>query len=620
MPCVGGKFQPSPNEVLTLRQQRYTVRPNPAAPRFPQAAEGRRATVYNLVGHGNRSFALKVFRKKYADASLADSAQVLARFQNLPGMLAAQRIILGPGDEAVANCPELMYASLMPWIGGVTWNDILFQAEKGLPAYDPALALRLCRHFLEVMTGLQREQAAHTDIAPGNVVAAVQRSGIHFVASGVPEIQLVDLEDIYASGVETPRIQNMGTPNYRHPSADDAVKKTTWCVEGDRYATAVMAAEMLLLGSTTPLRQSFEFGVFGGNRESSAAEKQVSVCLPYLRSISNSFAGCFEAAWTSSTLSVCPQASDLLAALPQPKFQAPPPGCPSNPTRPPQPPSGSGITWSVIPQPGFGKMTPKTPVPPSGATPPPHISPSPAPPPLSPHAAQFWSNGNVSQPPNSASPVKPTATVTYHSTPSSSGKGKGVIIFLVIITVLIAVIYGMDRMNKEQAQQVEMERERQAELQRQQKEAMTKAFTDYESWMGNKAKEYNGKISMLSVINACNANDAYVAVRFRTLEGDGDHWITMGWWKVEANTHLVLPVATTAALMYLYADAEGRNGSWNGESDSNYYQTTVVDDHSQEFLLKDGDNTGLAHHQVKMFEVKLPRWGIDSSRLTCAKK
>src|SRR6516162_4807995 len=170
MPCIGSKFKPVPNETLILGKSTFSVLPHPAAPGAPFSAEGKRAVVFSLKGPDNDPYALKVFKKVYRSSSLLDSAVLVERFQNFPGMLAAKRTVVGPSDQAAIDCPDLVYSMLMKWVVGNTWNDILMEAEKSGAVYGLETALPLCNRFLEVMEALEQVDVAHTDIAPGNVM------------------------------------------------------------------------------------------------------------------------------------------------------------------------------------------------------------------------------------------------------------------------------------------------------------------------------------------------------------------------------------------------------------------------------------------------------------------
>lgn len=307
MPCVASKFKPLPNEKIVLLGADYVVQQHPAASHLPFSAEGKRAIVYNLKAAAGNAWALKVFKKKYQTPDLLASVGNLKQLARFPGMLAANRSIIAPTDRPAVECPDLSYATLMPWIPGKTWNDLLLSAAKmgqqGKAVYDPQTGVALCRRFIEVMDELERIGAAHTDIAPGNVMLTLQSR----------DVQLLDLEDLFFPGAQPPSIQNTGSAGYRHPSADNG--KTTWCPEGDRYAVAIMAAEFLIVSNPALGMLASDTGFFEGDRNSPIGAQRLALAYPFLDSTAPDFARLFKMAWNSSTLALCPRIADLRAAL-----------------------------------------------------------------------------------------------------------------------------------------------------------------------------------------------------------------------------------------------------------------------------------------------------------------
>src|SRR4051794_39384281 len=224
-------FDPNPGDSIDLFGQAYVVQPHPQAHYLPYRQKAGRARVYQLQkGQEGQYFALKEFKKLYRQPSLIDLYQNLHRVESFQGLRAARREIVLPADPAAQRYPNLEYAMLMPWIEGTTWFDVLGQAREDGGYPDLATAIGLCDRFLEVMEELEKAGMAHTDISPGNVM----------VGFDPIDVQLVDLEDMYMPWALAPSKPNTGSAGYRHRSGE-----TTWKPEGDRYAAAVLAAEML---------------------------------------------------------------------------------------------------------------------------------------------------------------------------------------------------------------------------------------------------------------------------------------------------------------------------------------------------------------------------------------
>ena len=298
------KFDPGPNETILLKGETYLVLPHPSAIGTAFSAEGRRATVYGISKKTSGDlYALKVFKTRYRTVSLVESARRLKQFENFEGMLAARRDTIDANESIVRTHPDLLYAMLMPWAGGLTWFDVLAEARDRGPVLDSYTGLALCRRLLVVMSELENVGVSHTDISPGNV--AVDPDAI--------DVQLLDLEDLYVPGASPPKEQNKGSAGYNHPNAD--LGQSTWCKEGDRYATAVLACEMLLAADPMLSSRASDTGFFGGNRTSKSGCEMFEEAYPYLQTKSPTFAPLFNRAWNSKALSDCPTARDLLSAI-----------------------------------------------------------------------------------------------------------------------------------------------------------------------------------------------------------------------------------------------------------------------------------------------------------------
>jgi hypothetical protein len=297
------RFEPRPDDVVALFGERYQVQPHPAAGYMPYASEGRRAIVYQLRDAAGEEYALKVFRKKFRDQSLVATAGLLGRYESLEGMKAARRRVVLPTEPVARQCRDLEYAMLMQWIRGKTWFDILVEAKLTGAHLSPASAVHLCARFLNVMRGLEGAGVAHSDISPGNLMVDAERV----------DVQVLDLEDIYAPGVEPPEQRNTGSAGYRHRSADEGA--TTWCAEGDRYAAAVIAAEMLVLTEPGLARRATDEGYFVGHCMSGEGAERYDAAKGWLRQVAPDFADLFERTWLSESLAQCDRIADLHAAI-----------------------------------------------------------------------------------------------------------------------------------------------------------------------------------------------------------------------------------------------------------------------------------------------------------------
>jgi hypothetical protein len=297
------RFDPKANEEIVLFGERYVVQSHPSISHLPFSSEGRRALVCQLKNHKGEYYALKVFKKKYRDHILVSSASLLLGVEGFEGMRAARRRIVMPGDPIVKSYSNLEYAMLMPWVFGATWFDILQRAAKDgfrLPRTD---AIHLCQRFLKVLDGLEAAGIAHTDISAGNV--AVDLKAL--------DVQLLDLEDLFITGVVAPPHQNAGSKGYRHHTCD--LGKTCWCPEGDRYAAAIMAAEILILADAQLAGKVTEDGFFIGHCRTIEGNNRFREAKARLNPIAPRFTQLLESSWNAGTLKECPTIAALRAAI-----------------------------------------------------------------------------------------------------------------------------------------------------------------------------------------------------------------------------------------------------------------------------------------------------------------
>ncbi len=292
-------FKPQPDQEIALFGESFFFRSFERGTfRMVHASDvGGRATIYKLRSLTGQDWALKVFRPGCRSPELAHIARRLEPLYQLDGLRAANRRVILPSDPATRLWDQLSYAMLMPWIGGQTWNEILEAATEGKHLEAPA-AIHLCAHFLDVVCSIEGLCATHTDIAGGNVV----------IELAARKIQVIDLEDVYFPG--TPPGDSRGTPGYTHPR-DNRVA----CREGDRYAAAILAAEILLLANPPLAAMTGESGFFGDDHGSQEAGERFREAERWLRGFAPTFWDVFRQTWRSASLATCPPIGLLRASL-----------------------------------------------------------------------------------------------------------------------------------------------------------------------------------------------------------------------------------------------------------------------------------------------------------------
>lgn len=402
-------FEPKPNETLSIFGERYTVQPLPSAPHIPYSSEGGRAFVYQLKDQKGGYFALKVFKRKYRSPHLVNTTQQLRHLESFEGLRAAHRRVIPPDAAVAEKFPDLQYAMLMPWISGSTWYDVLIKARDHGSYVNLPFAIKLCAQFLKVMAALEQKGYAHADISQGNLMVGQQQ----------PEVQLLDLEDMYLPGAPAPAQDYKGTPGYRHRSGDQGA--TTWCGEGDRYAAAVVAAEMLVLTNQAAARLATDTGYFTSHCQDAVGKERFEFAQGLLARTAPEFARLFRQAWFSDSLSACPKIADLRGALEQTAAR-------TEKLNTAPLPQGQGFKWSTW---DAHQEAPPTPAPAAPA--PPRRPPASVP-------SGMWSSAPPPTPPP-APPVRPPPFTAAATPTNSSNAVKGWLIVVAIIALLVLVIY-----------------------------------------------------------------------------------------------------------------------------------------------------------------------------------
>jgi len=298
------RFAPGPGEPLALFGEAFHVRLHPGAEGMPHSSEGSRAIVYGLTRQQDgRPFAIKLLRRKYRGPHLVASSQDLRPLHDLPGLAAADRLVVLESEPAALRCPDLSYSLLIPWLAGNTWFDLLNEARAGSWKLDRGVAIELCHRFLAIMAGLEARGMAHTDVSPGNVMIDRTTQGI----------ELLDLEDMYLPGAARPIDPSAGSPGYRHVSMTNGAN--LWHAAGDRYAAAVLAAEILVLAEPKLCRLATEQGFFIGHHGTEVGRLRYGLAESWLHLVAPTFLEDFRRSWHESKLESCPALARLREAL-----------------------------------------------------------------------------------------------------------------------------------------------------------------------------------------------------------------------------------------------------------------------------------------------------------------
>jgi serine/threonine protein kinase len=181
----------------------------------------------------NSLYALKVMKPAYRSEHLARVAETVGRSAHIPGFHLHNRICLTATDypDLIETYPDLEYAVLMPWLTGKTWSGFMLDRTTSAN-YTLQQASTLAVTVAKLLLSLESAHLAHSDIAGGNILLSPDRE----------RLQLLDIEGLYIPGVPQPPFCSQGTPGYQHHNPG---LQGQWRPEGDRFAGAILLAEML---------------------------------------------------------------------------------------------------------------------------------------------------------------------------------------------------------------------------------------------------------------------------------------------------------------------------------------------------------------------------------------
>ncbi|MDF2628304.1 MAG: Membrane protein-like protein involved in bacteriocin uptake [Symbiobacteriaceae bacterium] len=285
-------FQPAVDQPIVIEGVSYRFAVHPAAPGKAYGQQGRKGTVYQLIGEADRR-ALKVFAPHFCQPGLVGIADAIGPFQSLPGLAAAGRTVLTPRRhvELLRKYPELTYAMLMPWVEGATWQEIMLDEVP----ISPEESLLLARSLAEVLAAMEEQRVAHCDLSAANVLVRPDET------EG-PPVSLVDLEDMCAPGLPRPAEPGVGSPGYAHL----AVQNGFWGVEADRFAGAVLLAEMLGWCDGRVVAAAAGETYFAKDEMQQPCERYRILHTVLSERWGEQAARLFEDAWTSAALRECP--------------------------------------------------------------------------------------------------------------------------------------------------------------------------------------------------------------------------------------------------------------------------------------------------------------------------
>lgn len=290
-PPVPRPFEPKIGDRLTIDGADYSFAEHPAARGRLYRQVARRAAVYQLVADDGQPYALKVFKAAYRTPRVAEGVVRLHPFATLPGLQVCDRSVLTPERHPglIAEFPDLAYAVLMPWVAGDTWQECVLMPL----AIDQRQSWFYAHSLARALDAMEQRQIAHCDLSAPNLILQPQNN----------QIALIDVEDLYAPGMPRPESPPAGSDGYAHKTVQHGV----WCAEADRFAGAVLFAEMLGWHQADVRQRAYGEHYFDPAELQSDCPRYRLLFKALRQHWGKDLASTFGEAWFSPALELCPR-------------------------------------------------------------------------------------------------------------------------------------------------------------------------------------------------------------------------------------------------------------------------------------------------------------------------
>lgn len=304
-------FQPNPGDKFHINGVTYLVGQHPAAPGIAYAQTGRQGTVFKLIPAGGNEYeskALKVFFPKFRVPAMVYQSEQMEKYSEVSGLQVCKRDVLTPerNGKLISEHGDLLYSVLMPWIGGITWFDIICDKKR----LTPSESLTLAAAFAGIGSAMEQRGIAHCDLSAPNVLIPFFSEDEQ--PEGSAAVELVDVEQIYSPKMDRPDALLAGSAGY---AAHRIVNSGLWSSYADRFAGAVILAEMLGYCDKDIVDLTYGESYFDQRELQTGCDRYVKLMQFLETRYGHKISELFSRAWNSQDLSSCPTFGEWLIAI-----------------------------------------------------------------------------------------------------------------------------------------------------------------------------------------------------------------------------------------------------------------------------------------------------------------
>lgn len=226
----------------------------------------------------------------------------MVAFAEIPGLQVCRRTVLTPRQHSstLGQYPDLIYATLMPWVEGPTWMDVVLEA-KGLTPED---SLNLARSLTQTLAAMEERGLAHCDLSGPNLLMPALRGG--------KGVALIDVEQMFGPDFKQPQALPGGSPGYARRAAFDGL----WSSTADRFAGAVVMGEILGWCDQRVREDAWGESYFDPTEMQRDVQRYVRLTSTLRERWGQDVTRLFQRAWQSEALADCPTFCEWLAIMP----------------------------------------------------------------------------------------------------------------------------------------------------------------------------------------------------------------------------------------------------------------------------------------------------------------